>query len=151
MATAGTANSKAQIPDGWRQVRRGDTLELDQPGSWGEEPTINDPGVPVLRAANLTRDGRIDPTRIARRRLSRADLDRRLMRHGDLSASSWSMRATAWSRRCSASRSWARASSRPCSAGRKFRQVLAGPGGITGKRQLSRRGNPAHSANHRAT
>ena len=78
------SGAQGTIPEGWRLVRLGDSLELDQPGSWGEEPTQEDPGVPVLRAANLTRDGRIDPTRIVRRRLSSIDLNRRLMSEGDL-------------------------------------------------------------------
>ena len=33
MAAAGTANSKAQIPDGWRQVRLGDVAEVDTGGT----------------------------------------------------------------------------------------------------------------------
>ena len=73
-----------QVPDGWQVVRLRDLLLLDQPGSWGDEPTSDDPGVLVLRAADLTRDGRVDPRNAKRRRLSKRDRERRLMRDGDL-------------------------------------------------------------------
>ena len=76
--------SKTQIPEGWRLVRLGDVLELDQPGAWGEDPTPAEPGVRVLRAADLTRDGQVKPGNAAWRRLSERDLERRLMQEGDL-------------------------------------------------------------------
>ena len=72
------------IPDGWQRVRLREVLELEQPGAWGEDPTPDEPSVRVLRAADLTRDGRVNPANAAWRRLSRRDLERRLMRHGDL-------------------------------------------------------------------
>ena len=72
------------IPKGWRLVRLGDVLELDQPGAWGEDPTPAEPGVRVLRAADLTRDGQVKPGNAAWRRLSERDLERRLMQEGDL-------------------------------------------------------------------
>ena len=81
---AGTANIKAAIPEGWRQVRLGDILELEQPGAWGEDPTPNEPGVRVLRATDLTRDGKINAGNAAWRRLSKRDMERRLMQEGDL-------------------------------------------------------------------
>ena len=76
--------SKVQAPDGWRVVPLRDVLVLDQPGAWGDEPIPTDPGVRVLRATNLTRDGRVDPRKAAWRRLSERDLERRLMQDGDL-------------------------------------------------------------------
>ena len=73
-----------QVPDGWRVVRLGDILVLNQPGAWGDEPSPDDPGVRVLRATDLTRDGRVNPEAAAWRRLSDRDRERRLMRDGDL-------------------------------------------------------------------
>ena len=73
-----------QIPNGWRVARLRELLVLDQPGVWGEEPTGDDSAVPVLRAANLTKDGRIDLSRVVLRRISDWDIKRRLMRDGDL-------------------------------------------------------------------
>ena len=72
------------IPASWDVVRLGDVLALNQPGAWGDEPTKDDPGVPVLRAADLTRDGRVETERAVRRHLSQRDRERRLMRNGDL-------------------------------------------------------------------
>ena len=71
------------IPANWHVVRLGDLLELDQPGAWGQEP-YDDGAVPVLRATNLTNDGRIDPTRIVRRQLSDRDLVKRQMVSDDI-------------------------------------------------------------------
>ena len=71
------------IPAAWHVVRLGDLLELDQPGAWGQEP-YDDGAVPVLRATNLTKDGRIDPTRIVRRQLSDRDLVKRQMVSDDI-------------------------------------------------------------------
>ena len=71
------------IPADWQVVRLGDLLELDQPGAWGQEP-YDDGAVPVLRATNLTKDGRIDPTRIVRRQLNDRDLANRQMVSGDI-------------------------------------------------------------------
>ena len=72
------------IPADWQVVRLKEILVLDQPGAWGDEPTLDDPGVCVLRAADLTRDGHVVPDGAARRRLSKRDRLRRLMRDGDL-------------------------------------------------------------------
>ena len=72
------------IPNGWQRIRLRELLELEQPGAWGENPTPDEPGVRVLRAADLTRDGRVTPDNAAWRRLSNRDLERRLMRDGDL-------------------------------------------------------------------
>ena len=72
------------IPATWQTARLGDVLALNQPGAWGDEPTDDDPGVRVLRAADLTRDGRVETATAARRRLSERDRERRLMRNGDL-------------------------------------------------------------------
>ena len=72
------------VPADWQIVRLRDVLVLDQPGAWGDEPTPDDPGVRVLRAADLTRDGRVFPESAAWRRLSERDRDRRLMQDGDL-------------------------------------------------------------------
>ena len=83
-AVDGYRRFEAQVPEGWELVRLGDVLVMDQPGAWGDEPTLDNPGVMVLRAANLTRDGRIDLTKVAHRRLTDLDLKRRLMRDGDV-------------------------------------------------------------------
>lgn len=72
------------IPASWTVERLADLLVLDQPGAWGDDPTPDEPGVRVLRASDLTRDGKIDPTRVVRRRLVAADRQRRLMKDGDL-------------------------------------------------------------------
>ena len=45
------------VPEGWDVVRLRDVLVLDQPGAWGDDPTPDDPGVRVLRATELTKDG----------------------------------------------------------------------------------------------
>ena len=74
----------AQVPDGWEVVRLKDVLVLDQPGTWGNETTSDDPGVRVLRAADLTRDGRIELDNVVWRLLSERDRKRRLMKDGDL-------------------------------------------------------------------
>lgn len=72
------------VPASWDVVRLEDILVVDQPGAWGGDPTPNDPGVRVLRAADLTRDGRVDPESAAWRSLSKRDLERRSMKDGDL-------------------------------------------------------------------
>ena len=72
------------VPEGWDVVRLRDVLVLDQPGAWGDDPTPDDPGVRVLRATELTKDGRVDPETAAWRRFSERDLERRLMKDGDL-------------------------------------------------------------------
>ena len=72
------------VPADWQVVRLKELLVLDQPGAWGGDPTSTDPGVRVLRAADLTRDGRVVPDRAAWRRLPKRDLERRQMRDGDI-------------------------------------------------------------------
>ena len=62
----------------------GDVLLVNQPGAWGDDPTAEDPGVCVLRAADLTRDGGVNPGGAVWRRLSPRDRNRRLMKDGDL-------------------------------------------------------------------
>ena len=79
-----TVPGLGSIPADWQVVRLKEILVLDQPGAWGDEPTLDDPGVCVLRAADLTRDGHVVPDGAARRRLSKRDRLRRLMRDGDL-------------------------------------------------------------------
>ena len=79
-----TVPGLGSVPADWQVVRLKEILVLDQPGAWGDEPTLNDPGVCVLRAADLTRDGRVVPDGAALRRLSKRDRLRRLMRDGDL-------------------------------------------------------------------
>ena len=76
--------SLGTIPADWEVATLGNLLVLDQPGAWGDEPTPTNLGVRVLRAANLTRDGQVSPCNAARRRLSKGDLHRRVMRDGDL-------------------------------------------------------------------
>lgn len=71
------------IPATWRVSTLTQVLILNQPGAWGKQPSKN-PGVPVLRATNLTRDGQINPTQVAKRRLSEKDISRRLMEDGDI-------------------------------------------------------------------
>ena len=84
MSTATAIAGETRVPDGWQRVRLGELLELQQPGAWGEDPTQDESGVRVLRAADLTRDGRVNPFNAAWRRLPKRDLERRLMQDGDL-------------------------------------------------------------------
>ena len=72
------------MPSDWVAVPLRDLLILDQPGAWGDEPTKSDPGVRVLRAADLTRDGRVDVRKAAWRRLSGRDRANRQLLDGDL-------------------------------------------------------------------
>ena len=72
------------IPANWQVVCLSDILIINQPGAWGNQPTPDNPGVPVLRATNLTRDGRIVLKNVAIRMLSERDLQRRLMQDGDI-------------------------------------------------------------------
>ena len=72
------------IPASWNVVPLHKVLVLSQPGAWGDEATQNGERVRVLRAADLTRDGRVDPDGAAWRQLSPRDQARRLMRDGDL-------------------------------------------------------------------
>ena len=74
----------AELPYGWRMVALRDVLILDQPGAWGDDPTPDDPGVQVLRAADLTRDGKLSVASAAWRRFTTRDRERRLMKDGDL-------------------------------------------------------------------
>ena len=74
----------AELPYGWRMVALRDVLILDQPGAWGDDPTPDDPGVQVLRAADLTRDGKLSVVSAAWRRFTTRDRERRLMKDGDL-------------------------------------------------------------------
>ena len=76
--------SLGTFPASWSVECLADVLTLNQPGAWGGDPTPDDPGVRVLRAADLTRDGRIDPGQVLCRRLSWIDRERRLMEEGDL-------------------------------------------------------------------
>ena len=78
------AGEKYAIPDGWQNIALRNVLELDQPGAWGDDPTPDKSGVRVLRATDLTRDGRVNPDKAAYRRLSLRDLERRVMQDGDL-------------------------------------------------------------------
>lgn len=71
-------------PASWTVESLAALLILDQPGAWGDDPTSDNPGVRVLRASDLTQDGKIDPTRVAYRQLSSTDRQRRLMAEGDL-------------------------------------------------------------------
>lgn len=72
------------IPASWDAVPLREVLVLSQPGAWGDEPTSDGERVRVLRAADLTRDGRVDSDGAAWRQLSPRDKARRLMRDGDL-------------------------------------------------------------------
>ena len=75
---------QTQVPVGWELVRLKDVLALDQPGAWGNEPTSDESGVRVLRAADLTRDGKVELHNIVRRQLSQRDRERRLLNDGDI-------------------------------------------------------------------
>ena len=56
------AAGKSLVPDGWRMVRLGDiSWSLINLVLGGTEPSPDDPGVRVLRATDLTRDGRVNP------------------------------------------------------------------------------------------
>ena len=72
------------VPADWQVVSLKEVLVVDQPGAWGQNPTPDDPGVRVLRAADLTRDGRVVPEGAAWRRLSKRDRQRRRLKDGDL-------------------------------------------------------------------
>lgn len=72
------------IPASWDAVPLREVLVLSQPGAWGDEPSSDGERVRVLRAADLTRDGRVNPDGAAWRQLSPRDQTRRLMRDGDL-------------------------------------------------------------------
>ena len=72
------------VPADWQVVSLKELLVVDQPGAWGQNPIPDDPGVRVLRAADLTRDGRVMPEGAAWRRLSKHDRQRRLLKDGDL-------------------------------------------------------------------
>ena len=72
------------VPTDWEVVSLKELLVVDQPGTWGQNPTPNDRGVRVLRAADLTRDGRVIPDGAAWRRISKRDRERRLLKDGDL-------------------------------------------------------------------
>lgn len=72
------------IPAKWQIVCLNDILIISQPGAWGNQPTSDNPGVPVLRATNLTRDGRIVFEDVAIRALSGHDLLHRSMQDGDI-------------------------------------------------------------------
>ena len=72
------------VPADWKVVSLKEVLVVDLPGAWGQNPTFDDPGVRVLRATDLTRDGRVVPESAAWRRLSKRDRQRRLLRDGDL-------------------------------------------------------------------
>ena len=72
------------IPASWDAVPLREVLVLNQPGAWGDDVSPNGERVRVLRAADLTRDGRVKPEGAAWRQLSPRDQARRLMRDGDL-------------------------------------------------------------------
>lgn len=71
------------VPARWTVTTLRDILELDQPGTWGDE-AFGEDSVPILRAADFTDDGWLDLTRAPRRSVPKADRDRRLLRDGDL-------------------------------------------------------------------
>ena len=72
------------IPASWDAVPLREVLVLSQPGAWGDETSPDGERVRVLRAADLTRDGRVNSDGAAWRQLSPRDQARRLMRDGDL-------------------------------------------------------------------
>lgn len=71
------------VPARWTVTTLRHVLELDQPGTWGDE-AVGEDSVPVLRAADFTDDGCPDLTRAPRRSVPKVDRDRRLLRDGDL-------------------------------------------------------------------
>ena len=72
------------IPAAWDAVPLRAVLILSQPGAWGDEASPDGELVRVLRAADLTRDGRVNTDGAAWRCLSPRDRARRLMQDGDL-------------------------------------------------------------------
>ena len=72
------------IPAAWDAVPLRAVLILNQPGAWGDEASPDGELVRVLRAADLTRDGRVNTDGAAWRCLSPRDRTRRLMQDGDL-------------------------------------------------------------------
>jgi type I restriction enzyme S subunit len=72
------------IPASWDAVPLRAVLVLSQPGAWGDEASTDGEPVRVLRAADLTRDGRVNADGAAWRCLSSRDRARRLMQDGDL-------------------------------------------------------------------
>lgn len=72
------------IPASWDAVPLREVLVLNQPGAWGDDVSPDGERVRVLRAADLTRDGRVKSEGAAWRQLSPRDQARRLMRDGDL-------------------------------------------------------------------
>ena len=72
------------IPADWEVVELRHILVVDQPGAWGADPSPENPGVLVLRAADLTRDGRVNAGTAARRCLSDRDVSRRMFSDGDI-------------------------------------------------------------------
>ena len=78
------AGSLGSCPADWDIVKLSELVVLDQPGTWGGEPTRDDPGVRVLRAADLTTDGKIDISGVVTRQVPNSDRVRRLLQDGDL-------------------------------------------------------------------
>ena len=72
------------IPASWDAVPLREVLVLNQPGAWGDDISPDGQRVRVLRAADLTRDGRVKSEGAAWRQLSPRDQARRQMRDGDL-------------------------------------------------------------------
>ena len=72
------------IPATWQIINLYDILILNQPGAWGSDPTSENPGVTVLRATDMTRDGRVSANNAIKRVLPERDLVRRLMEGGDI-------------------------------------------------------------------
>jgi len=75
-------NEAKPLPDGWRWVRLGETLELHDSGLWGSHDPVN--GISVIRSVNFRNDGRISTEDIAKIRPDTRNIEGKRLRKGDI-------------------------------------------------------------------
>lgn len=71
------------IPSTWQKVSLSNCLELNQSGTWGDEPRGDDTDTPVLRSTNI-QDGYMILKDVAYRRIKPRDLSRFALVDGDI-------------------------------------------------------------------
>ena len=82
--TAFKETSIGKIPKEWELRSLKDVVASCENGVWGDEPSSNDDSYPVIRSTEITHDGKIDISSVARRKIPKEIVERYALEDGDI-------------------------------------------------------------------
>ena len=73
-----------RIPKDWEVVTLEEVMSLFHNGIWGEEPIVHEKSYPVIRSTEITRDGKIDLSNVAFRKIPEEKVSKYNLKGGDI-------------------------------------------------------------------